>query len=329
MRFEHAHAGAAAAAARPFTLAEACARTAVIVPVLNAAADLPALLAALARAEPAPGRVLFIDSASDDGSVATLLGCGHRVFGIRRAQFGHGRTRNLGARLCPQAEFLVYLTQDACPQGTDWLAQLLAPFADPQVALAYGRQLPRAGAGPSERFARAFNYPELRDRSVLADVDRRGVKALFCSNSFAAYRRSALDAVGGFPERLPLGEDMAAALRLLQQGHARVYQPFAQAVHSHDYTPWQEFRRYFDIGALMRVDPELRRLRPAASGEGLRCLRGELSANTGWRTPLAPVGVLLRAAAKLLGYQLGKRHALLPRFWRRRLGMHRAYWSHP
>jgi len=94
-------------------------------------------------------------------------------------------------------------------------------------------------------------------------------------------------------------------------------------VHSHDYSVREEFKRYFDIGALMAIDPELSRVRPAASGEGLRFLRGELAACG----PRGATRVLLRTAAKYLGFSLGRRHGWLPGAWRQRMSMHSFFWS--
>ncbi len=304
-----------------------CTRSAVVVLTLNAQAHMPALLGAIAALQWPPRRVLFIDSSSDDNTVSLAMAAGHQVHGIRRADFGHGRTRNEAARLCVDCDFLVYLTQDACPQGSDWLSRLLEPMADPQVALVYGRQLPRPSAGASERYAREFNYPPWPDRTLQKDLPGRGIKAVFCSNSFAAYRREALLAVGGFPEGVPMGEDMAVALRLLQRGHARVYHPQALAVHSHAYSVRDEFKRYFDIGALMSIDGELRRVRLAASTEGMRFLRGELSAAWASAQPLSIVRVIAGAVAKYAGFAVGQRHAALPLGWRMRLSMHSFFWS--
>jgi len=303
------------------------ARTSVVILTLNAERYMPALLAALASVSDSVRRVLFIDSASTDATPSQALAAGHQVHSIARAEFGHGRTRNLAAELCADSDYLVYLTHDACPQGDDWLEQLLEPFAEIQVALVYGRQLPRADATLSERFAREFNYPAEADRTRLADLPRRGIKAVYCSNSFAAYRREALKAVGGFPEQLPLGEDMAVALRLLQSGYTRVYQPLAMAVHSHDYSIVQELKRYFDIGTLMAMDGELRRVRLAASGEGLRFVRGELA--MAWRhSRLSEVlRIGLRTLGKYFGFALGLRYQHLPLSWRRRLSMHAYFWS--
>jgi rhamnosyltransferase len=99
------------------------------------------------------------------------------------------------------------------------------------------------------------------------------------------------------------------------------------AVHSHDYTIGDEFKRYFDIGTLMSIDQELSRVRLAASGEGLRFLRGEMAAAWSLARPLGVVRVVLRTAAKYLGFFLGQRHAALPGSWRPRMSMHSFFWS--
>jgi rhamnosyltransferase len=289
---------------------------------------MPALLAALSALPQAPKRVLFVDSSSRDATVALASAAGHDVHKIARRDFGHGRTRNEAARICADCEYLVYLTQDASPQGGDWLAELLAPFADPQVALVYGRQLPRPCAQWAERHAREFNYPASPHRTTHADLASSGVKAVFCSNSFAAYRQASLSAVGGFPERLPMGEDMAAALRLLQAGHARVYQPAACAVHSHAYSLTEELKRYFDIGVLLMMDSALRQARLPTSGEGLKFLRAEMLGALHHQGVHGVLTSVLRASAKSLGFHLGRRYEYLPASLRRRLSMHSAFWSH-
>ncbi len=302
-------------------------RTSIVVLTLNAQAYLPALLAALAGLPQAVQRVLFIDSSSDDASAAMISAAGHQLHSIQRSEFGHGKTRNLALELCADSEYLVYLTQDACPSGSDWLMHLLQPFEDDAVALVYGRQLARSNASLAERFAREFNYPPVADRSMLADLPMRGIKAVYCSNSFAAYRRSALFEVGGFPERLPLGEDMAVALRMLQCGHVRVYQPLSCAVHSHDYSVWQELKRYFDIGTLMAMDEQLRSVRLAASGEGWRFVRAELASAWAHSRLAEVLGIFMRTLGKYCGFALGLRYRYLPLSLRRRLSMHAFFWS--
>jgi rhamnosyltransferase len=308
-------------------LSDSIAKTSVVVLTLNAEGFLPALLAAISALPNAPHRVLFIDSTSDDGTAALIDAAGHQIYQIARTEFGHGKTRNLALSLCSDSEFVVFLTQDACPQGASWLQQLLQPFEQETVALVYGRQLPRTTATLAERFAREFNYSAQAETTTLADLPARGIKAVFCSNSFAAYRRETLVKVGGFPEKLPLGEDMAVALRLLQQGYARCYQPQALAIHSHDYSALEELKRYFDIGTLMSMDQELSRVRLAASGEGLRFVQREIRMAWRHRAPFEIGAIAMRTLGKYCGFALGQRYQYLPLSWRRRLSMHAAFWS--
>lgn len=299
----------------------------VVIPTRQAAAHLPALLARLADTDPAPREVLVIDSGSEDSTQALVRAAGYRLHVIDPASFGHGRTRNLGLRLCESSRYVVFLTQDALPVGRDWLVRLLAPFDRVDVAVTYGRQLPRPDAGVAERFARTFNYGPVDEVTTERDIAHRGIKAVFCSNSFAAYDRERLLNVGGFPEDLPLGEDMAAAMRLLRCGFARAYCASAEVIHSHDHHLTEEFRRYFDIGVLLDVNPELQRARLAASQEGISMVREEMS--NAWREggAAAVFSMLLRTACKLVGFQLGRYHRIFPRAVCRSFSLHRVYWQ--
>ena len=302
-----------------------CAKASVVILTLDAAGWMADLLTAVQRLPHPPRKVLFVDSSSSDSTAELARSAGHMVHRIERREFGHGKTRNLALRLCADSEFIVFLTQDALPVGHEWLERILAPLVDPTVALVYGRQLPRSGAGLSERFAREFNYPAApSERTSAADLNTRGIKAVFCSNSFAAYRSSALEAIGGFPEALPLGEDLAAALRLVKHGFQRAYEPSAMAIHSHAYNLRQEFRRHFDIGALMAMDPELKRLQLATTGEGRRFARAQWAAAQTLQQKVAVIGQVF---VKFFGYSLGKRYRWLPPSMRATFGMHRLFWA--
>lgn len=301
--------------------------TALIIPVYNARPHLGRLVPAIRALDPAPGRILMIDSSSPDGSGEALRAEGFEVHTIPKSEFGHGKTRNLGARMCAGVEVLMYLTQDAIPENPGLAAALCAPFSDPQTGVVYGRQMPYPEASTASRFARLFNYPEAPRRTVAADIPVRGLKALFCSNSCAAYRVSALAQVGGFPEDLPLGEDLAVTGRLLEAGFASVYAPDARVVHSHNYTISEEFTRYFDIGALLAVDPWLSARDLKSGGEGLRFVTEELRYTFKHGGFLDLLSIVPRTAAKLVGFKLGHRCRSLPPALIRRLSMHHYYWT--
>jgi len=297
----------------------------IIVPTLNAALDWPRFSLALLTCA-APNEVLIVDSSSTDETVNLALAAGFKVRSIRLSEFNHGGTRQFAAELSSDAEILVYLTQDVILHGPEELTSLLAAFDDPSVAAAYGRQLPRAGAGPVEAHARYFNYSAESSIRNLGDRERFGFKTIFMSNSFAAYRRAALIAVGGFPKDAIFGEDTITAAKLLLSGWQIAYVAEAQVYHSHSYTWTQDFKRYFDIGVLHARESWLLREFGSAGGEGGRFVRSELNylwPRYWWLIPSA----LIRTALKLTGYKLGRIEKKLSLGWKRRLSMHRSFWK--
>jgi rhamnosyltransferase len=297
----------------------------VVVPTLNAASGWPRFAESLLRAISAE-RVLILDSSSDDGTPDLARAAGFRVHTISRAEFNHGKTRQLAAELLAEAEVLVYLTQDAIIGSPDAVDSLLQSFASPSVAAAFGRQLPHAGATPIEAHGRLFNYPAQSSLRTLKSREQLGFKAIFISNSFAAYRREALLAVGGFPDDVIFGEDTVTAAKLLLSGWQIAYVAEAQVFHSHSYTWTQEFRRYFDIGVLHERESWLIEEFGGAGGEGSRFVKSELRylwPQHWWLIPSA----LIRTALKLAGYRLGRAEDRLSPKWKRRLSMHHHYWS--
>lgn len=281
----------------------------------------------IARTTPAVlgWRLLVIDSSSTDHTVETARQAGHEVIVIQRDVFDHGGTRQKAIDTLSDCEIVVFLTQDALVTDTHTLSQLVAAFDDPKVGAAYGRQLPHTDATPIAAHARYFNYPDTSYVVSQEDVPQRGIKTAFLSNSFAAYRRSALLNAGGFPTNTILSEDMIAGARLLKDGWKLAYVAHACVRHSHNYTPWEEFKRYFDIGVLHHRDAWLLAWLGKAEGEGARFVRSEaryLAFKAPWRLP--EVG--LRTLLKYAGYRLGRLEAYLPRALKRRLSMHRGYW---
>lgn len=299
----------------------------VVVPTLNAAADWPAFAPPLLASLP-PQQVLIVDSSSTDQTVMLAQSAGFRLHSIQRAEFNHGATRQLAAELLPEADILIYLTQDAILTSPASIANLLRPFADPSVAAAYGRQLPRIGAGAIEAHARNFNYPEQSDLRSFDSRKHLGFKAIFLSNSFAAYRRSALMAVGGFPKQVIFGEDTVTAAHLLMSGSKIAYVADATVLHSHPYTWTQEFRRYFDIGVLHSRERWLQESFGGTGGEGKRFVISEVD-YLRREDPLRIPSALIRTGLKLLGYKLGKSEKNLSLGMKRRLSMHRRFWAEP
>jgi rhamnosyltransferase len=301
--------------------------TRIIIPVRNGGERWREAAAALRDAVPDPALVAVVDSSSTDGSDVVAASLGFDVERIDPRTFNHGRTRQEAVeRFCHGKKFVVFLTHDAVIEGPESLPILLNTFSNPLVGAAYGRQLPHHNASVFGRHSASFLYPASSDVRTLASAPRHGIRTAYISNSFAAYRISALNECGGFPSTLILGEDTHVALRMLLAGWAVSYCATALVRHSHDYSVFQDMQRYFDFGVLHAQLPELLRELGEPEGDGLRFVQSELrymSAAAPWRLP----EVVVRNAAKYVGYRLGRVFRKLPNSMRRRLSMTTGYWD--
>jgi rhamnosyltransferase len=298
----------------------------LIVPTLNAEERWASWLDGLRMQDVHPDFVLIIDSESRDRTAALARDAGFEVRVIPQSQFNHGGTRAWGASLVPNTELLVFMTDDAILASPGSLRALIKAFDDPLIGGAFGRQLPRKGAGPFESHARIFNYPALPHKVSLANRSEYGAKAVFFSNSFSAYRREAFEACGGFPTDTILCEDMFLAAKLLLQDWQIAYVPDAVVEHSHGYTALQEFKRYFDLGVFQTREDWISKEFGGHGGEGLRFVRSEaifLARNS----PAGLIAMPFRTIAKALGFYLGKLERFIPVSTKKALSMHRRFWE--
>lgn len=278
----------------------------ICIPTSNARATWPEFAAALKDQIAKPAEILVIDSESVDGTPELAAQDGFRVIGIARSDFRHGATRQLAAEIVADCEVIVYLTQDALLASRHAVADLLRAFEDPMVGAAYGRQLPRKAAGPIEMHARLFNYSAVNELHSVSSIPTLGFKTIFFSNSFGAYRRSALQAVGGFPLDVNFGEDTVVAARLVLAGLKIAYVAEAEVFHSHHLSWRQEFERYKCIGELHAEHAWLLREFGGTSGEGIRFLCSKIAFLSSHAPHLIP-SALIRIACKYLGYRIGLR----------------------
>lgn len=284
------------------------------------------LLEALAvQTYPIQTRVV-IDSGSTDGTAEAAKAGGFEVMGLGGRRFDHGGTRQLAIDSYPMADIYVFLTQDAIPTDPATLATIVRAFDDPRIGMAYGRQLPHSGATLLERHARLFNYPADTQMRSLDDASKYGIRTISCSNSFAAYRRTALEEVGGFPLGTIMGEDVIVAGKLLLNGWAMSYSADACVYHSHDYSIREEFERYFDIGVFHSNNRWIFESFGRAGGEGIRYAKSEIR-YVGRRNPRYLPKVLCSFAAKWMGYKLGLVHRFLPHNLRKAFSMYKGYWG--
>ncbi|NLU02449.1 MULTISPECIES: glycosyltransferase family 2 protein [Pseudomonas] len=300
---------------------------ACIIPTYNGRQELERLLDSLAR-QRIEFDTFIVDSSSRDGTFERAQARCPNVLRIDSKDFNHGGTRQMMVERHPDYAVCVFLTQDAYLEDPDALAAIVRPFSDPTVGAVCGRQLPHLDAVPLAQHARQFNYPPHSQLKSLADAPQLGIKTAFMSNSFSAYRREALLAVGGFPNHVILSEDMYVAAKMLLAGWKVAYEGQACCRHSHNYSLKEEFRRYFDIGVFQAREPWIRQAFGGAGGEGLRYVKSELRF-LGPRRVFSWPGSLLRNAVKLGAYKLGQQERHLPPRWKKKLGMYQRYWDGP
>lgn len=287
-------------------------RYSIIVPTLNPGELWVEWVKAVKMQSIPPSMVYVVDSGSSDDAVVQSVNAGFSVTRISLSEYNHGGTRQNALSLIDSDEYVVLMTQDAILSNTDSIKNLLQPFEDKNIGAVCGRQLPRAKSGPIEAHSRLSNYPDSSSVKTFEDRNTLGIKAAFLSNSFAAYRVSALNAVGGFPEDVIFGEDMYVAAKLLESGSNIAYAAEACVYHSHDYTMPQEFRRYFDMGVLHAREPWIREKFGTAEGAGVKFVISEfryLFRRAFWKVP----EVILRTTLRYLGFKLGLLENKLPK----------------
>ncbi len=272
-----------------------------------------------------PDFKLLIDSSSTDHTRDLARKLGFEVEKISKIDFDHGGTRLYAARKLDKADILIYLTQDAVPASVDSFKLLLDCLQKPSVASVYGRQLPAKDASELAVHHRQYNYKVEPFEVTSETLLEMGIKGIFSSNSFAAYRREALLAVGGFSEHLIMGEDMLAAKALINCGYKHVYCAQASVWHSHNLSFMGEFRRYFDTGVFHRSNVEINELLNSTKKLGAGFVLSELhfALNKG---PLLFAESIYRNVLRVSAYFMGRHNRQLPRRFCKYLSNSAAHW---
>ena len=282
-------------------------RIGLFIPTLNAGDDFGTLLRAVNGAKVNFARKLVIDSESADDTPSVAKAAGFDVVTIKKSEFNHGGTRQRAVEILRRdADVIVFLTQDVVICDGECFAKLTSPFADDSIGIVYGRQLPHINASPIARLLREFNYPAESCRKTFADRERMGIKTAFVSDTFAAYRVTALDAVGGFPLDAKCSEDMYVAGKMLMKGFAVIYNAEATVRHSHEFTLISAWRRYKDVGTFHAKEKWLGEIFGTAEGEGMKLLQMQLKRAYAMGGMKLAARIIFDDALKFLAYRVGR-----------------------
>lgn len=178
------------------------------------------------------------------------------IIPIKHNEFHHSKTRMQGVRAA-KGEYVVFMSGDAVPSDEYWLSSLVEPIrSDDSVAGVYSRQIPKKDCPPwEERDIRVFynstvkiyrrvNFHNIQERYVYKNNTLSYIK--FSNVSSCCRRKLLLQ----YPlnEKIDSVEDQEWAKRMLEMGHAIVYEPGSVIVHSHNESLEEIRRRYYNAG---------------------------------------------------------------------------------
>lgn len=211
----------------------------VVVPVRNGAATIEACIGSLLLLDWPDGRLelLIVDNASTDQTRQVLGRFEGRVRVVREPKPGPAAARNAGVRSA-RGEWIAFTDAD-CVVEPGWLRHLLPPLANPGVGIAGGRVVARPPRNRIQQFGE-----KIHDQ-------RRAIEEFnppYVATANWASRRSVLEEVGLFDDRLLRGSDADLALRIGARGYRLVYRHDAVVSHPHESTLQGLFNEGSDHG---------------------------------------------------------------------------------
>jgi glycosyltransferase involved in cell wall biosynthesis len=190
--------------------------------------------------------IILVDSGSTDATLSIANRYPVRVVYLSPDEFSFGRSLNVGCQAA-RGKYLVFASAHVYPLYNDWLEQLIAPFKDPKVALAYGRQLGGDCTKFSEHQVFAKWFPGEANLKQ---------KHTFCNNANASIRQELWEQIP-YDEELTGLEDLDWAKKAIAQGYHLAYVAGAEIVHLHNETPARIYNRYRrEAIALKKIFPE-------------------------------------------------------------------------
>ncbi len=256
-------------------------KVSLIATVLDAADHVGGFLASVAAQTRPPDDVVIVDGGSTDGTLE-LLRAAEGITVIEEPGANISRGRNLA--IAHASHDAIAVADADCAYGPGWLEALVAPLeAGADVAMGVTEPV----VGTFFDAVVTSNLPVVAD-----DVD----EATFLPSARSvAFRREAIDAVGGYPEWLAIGEDMwvdlrwrerALDMRLAPAAVAR-WRPRADAA-----AVWRQYHAYARGDGEAAMHPERHAIR-FATYVGLAVA---LSSGRRWPKLLVAVGAVAYAS---------------------------------
>ncbi len=179
-------------------------KVSLITTVKDAAGHVGEFLASVAAQSRPPDEVVVVDGGSTDGTL-DVLRAADGVTLIEEPGSNIARGRNAAIAAAPHD--VIAVSDADCVLDPDWLEKLLAPL--------------EAGADVSMGFYRPITESFLQACMAglnLLEADELDEATFMPSGRSVAFRRNAIEAAGGYPEWLDIGEDMYVNQRWRELG---------------------------------------------------------------------------------------------------------------
>lgn len=234
----------------------------VVIPAFNAGAELKPLIRILQEQENVGQvEIVIIDSESGDGTAELAEQLGAKVIRIKQSEFSHSYARNLGAEnAC--GEYILFMTQDAFPNGTKWISGLLQPILNENVVAVSCVEKPRPECDLMGRVA-IWLHSEYMD---ILESDR--IMKMPVQKTYHSLRRNAQlndvtclvsrECFLQFRYRGDFAEDLDLGIRLIRAGYAIAVLSSVQVIHSHTRPAFYHLKRALvDVKTMRKILPNM------------------------------------------------------------------------
>ncbi|MEX0344937.1 MAG: glycosyltransferase family 2 protein [Rhizobiaceae bacterium] len=233
----------------------------IIIPVKNGLPEFRRVVESVKKQSFSQGyEVIVIDSGSTDGSpdIIPKDDPRFRLIEIEPAQFGHGKTRNLGIANS-KGVYCAFLTHDAVPANDKWLKTLVQPLIDdPGVAGVFGRHIAYDDASPYTAWELETHFDGLKSWPCVEIDDAReyarneGLRQIyhFYSDNSSCLRKSVWEKIP-YPD-VDFSEDQLWAKQIIEAGYKKAFAWQSVVYHSHEYSLFERLQRSFDESLALR-----------------------------------------------------------------------------
>lgn len=168
--------------------------------------------------------IILVDSGSTDATLSIASHFPVKILTISKSEFSFGRALNMGCKAA-QGDLIVIASAHTYPVYNNWLEELIKPFGDGTVGLAYGKQRGDHRSKFSEHQIFMKWFPDGAGEFYQSHP--------FCNNANSAIRKSVFNQVQ-FDEELTGLEDLDWGDKILKMGYKIAYVPQAEIVHLHE-----------------------------------------------------------------------------------------------